>query len=59
MKEQAFKMFDISSNGGMGVRIMSLKLHSAGNLILGCLAFCILNGRIKHNFLLETWHWKS
>lgn len=44
MKEQAFKMFDISSNGKK--KILSLKLHSAGNLILGCLAFCILNGGI-------------
>ena len=43
MKEQACKMFDISSNGK---KIIYLKLHSARNLILGCLAFCILNGGI-------------
>lgn len=43
MKEQAFKMFGISSNGK---KIVSLRLHSAGNLIPGCLAFCILNGWI-------------
>lgn len=43
MKEQAFKMLAISSNGE---KIMSLKLHPAGNLFLGCLAFCILNGQV-------------
>lgn len=43
----------------MGEKIMSLKLHSAETLIVGCLGFCILNGQIKCDFLLEAWHWKS